>query len=212
MNKARKWAVTLSLVMALLAGQTATAGAAGTVTYLGGAEKFLFAPGSGYSATDLFTSFKEVMPGDKRTGTVAVRNSGNTRVRLYLRALGAQEQTDALLKQMHLTVEAGGEILSSSSADSPGGLAQWTLLGTFAPGAVRELKLTLEMPLSADNSSAGQIGLVDWQLQAEEVSENPNPTTGDDGWLLWGAGLLLCGGGSLGLYVWRRKEKGSGDE
>ena len=61
------------LVFVLLLACTQAIFAGGTVTYKGDAEKFVFTPGSGYSATDLFTDFKGVMPGDSITQRVQIK-------------------------------------------------------------------------------------------------------------------------------------------
>ena len=45
--------------------------------------------GSGYTDTDLFNNFKDVMPGDERTETITIKNSVNgfDYVKLYIRAV-----------------------------------------------------------------------------------------------------------------------------
>ena len=81
----------------------------GSVTYEGKANEFIFAPGSEYSDTDLFTNFKGVMPGDVLTEKIPVKNAKPTgvKIKIYMRALGAQEGTDDFLNQMTLTVKSG---------------------------------------------------------------------------------------------------------
>ena len=69
----------LLLVACLLSG---SALAAASVSYEGGAEKFVFLPGSEYSASDLFESFKNVLPGDELTQTITVRNDKDMQVRI----------------------------------------------------------------------------------------------------------------------------------
>ena len=207
MRRIGRLMASFSLALFVLLGVLEQAEAAGTVTYQGGAGKFLLGPGSGYSATDLFDGFKDVMPGDVRTGEIAVKNTGKTAVKLYLRGLGAEEGSQDLLEQMTLTVEdQAGKVLSSAGADEAGGLAQWVYLGTFAPGSSTVLTVTLKVPLTMDNGSAGQAGYLDWQFRAEEQTEDA-PTTGDGGALVYGLLLPVAAGGALAVWKARRGKK-----
>ena len=63
----KKITTVLVLLFALLFAVTAVYAADSNVDYLGSAGDFVFAPGSSYSPTDLFSNFKDVMPGDNIT-------------------------------------------------------------------------------------------------------------------------------------------------
>lgn len=54
--------------------------------------------GSGYTDTDLFNNFKDVMPGDERTETITIKNSVNgfDYVKLYIRAEAHDEEGNPL--------------------------------------------------------------------------------------------------------------------
>ena len=52
--------ITFLVLLAMLCAMGVNSFAAGTVTYDGNAQKFIFAPGSKHSPTDLFSDFKNV--------------------------------------------------------------------------------------------------------------------------------------------------------
>lgn len=87
----------LALVMVLSMSVTAFA-ADSTITFKGAQEGFNFQPGSEYTATDLFDSFKDVMPGDKLTETIQVKNEATDcdYIKLYMRAVVHDENGNPL--------------------------------------------------------------------------------------------------------------------
>ena len=89
----------LLLVLAMLLSLSATAFAAdSSITFKGYQEGFDFQPGSEYTATDLFDSFKDVMPGDKLTETIQIKNEAGDcdYIKLYLRAVVHDENGNPL--------------------------------------------------------------------------------------------------------------------
>lgn len=99
MKKTFKTIASLVMMLVLLLGIGAPAYALdGNVTYEGGAEKFVFTPGSYYTDTDLFDGFKNVMPGDELTQTIQVKNGffGTGSVNIYLRAVAHDEVDNPL--------------------------------------------------------------------------------------------------------------------
>lgn len=87
----------LALVMVLSLSVTAFA-ADSTITFNGAQEGFDFQPGSEYTATDLFDNFKNVMPGDKLTETIQVKNEASDcdYIKLYMRAVVHDENGNPL--------------------------------------------------------------------------------------------------------------------
>ena len=168
----------------------------GSVTYEGKANQFIFEPGSEYSPTDLFTNFKGVMPGDSLVEHITVTNAKSTgmKIKIYMRALGAQEDTDEFLSQMTLTVKKNADaVLFEAPANETAQLTDWILLGTVAAGGQANLEVTLNVPIEMGNEFADQIGYLDWQFKVEEIPDPPK--TGDD------SNLMLYGALALGSLV-----------
>ena len=202
----------LIMVLALCLSLTPAALADSSVTYQGQAEKFVFAPGSDYSPTDLFENFKGVMPGDTLTQKIDVRNAAenNVKVKLYIRALGAHPDSEEFLSQMTLNVkdEKGSELFDAP-ADQTAQLSDWVCLGTFYSGAAVTLDVTLNVPITMGNDFQEAVGYLDWEFMVEEFPiESDDPVTGDDTPI--GVYIAVCAVSAAAivlLLVTRRKKK-----
>lgn len=193
---------TFSLLMALVLALSLTATAfaqaaqpaAADIVYQG-ENKLIITPKNGHhTATDLFGSFKGMMPGDKRTETITFKNESNTPyadyVKLYIVAVPHKADnrpvdshiTDLakmaeFLKNFSMTVTQG----TGPNAKTVAGTATVTeifggqgyLLGTFKKGEGTTLNVALTLSEKAGNELAEQEGEVDWRFVAEEYTTTP---------------------------------------
>lgn len=198
--------VTLLVVLAL----ATSAMAASTVTYKNGAENYIDVPGG-----DLFSSFKDVMPGDSITQQITVKNDTDADIKVSLRSLGADEAAKALLSQMTLKVQtADGAVFLNDT-----GLDQWKTLAVISAGEEEiVLDLTLEVPVTMGNEFQNMSGTITWEFAVEEIPEpTTEPTdpsdssdripTGDNSNLLLYVALMLLSLLALILLLTQRKKK-----
>ena len=163
--------------------------AAGRVTYSGKAGDIVFEPGSEYSLTDLFSDFKDVMPGDSRTQRITVANDADdsVKVKIYMRALGAHKDSEDFLSRLHLQVQKSADnemgYMFDAAADETDGLTEWVCLGMLYSGGKVDLDVTLTVPVSLEDTYSEQIGYLDWEFMVEEFpveeGDPQAPSTGD---------------------------------
>ena len=178
------------ILLLMLVSFTLNSYAGGRVIYSGDSGEFIFEPGSEYSLTDIFDGFKGVMPGDSITQQVTVRNdaSNKVKVKIYMRSLGAHEDSEDLLSKLSLKVAKSEEnsmaYMFDAAASEKAQLSDWVLLGTLYSGGEVNLDVILDVPTSLDNEYSSQIGYLDWEFMVEELPIEPTdpeaPETGDD--------------------------------
>lgn len=205
-------ALLLSCVMPVFAAD-------GNVTYSGDSGKFIFVPGSEYSPTDLFPNFKDVMPGDSITQPITVKNdaSNKVKVKIYMRSLGAHEDSVEFLSQLQLRVEKSEEntmaYMFDAAASETAQLTDWVCLGTLYSGGEVNLNVILDVPVELDNAYQQQIGYLDWEFMIEEYEIEPTdpepPKTGDDFQIWIWLGLMLLSLLALVILIlaWKQGDK-----
>ena len=191
MKKSFKAITSLVLMLLVVMSMSATAFAASpSITFEGFSKGFDFQPGSEYTQTDLFGSFKNVMPGDTVTETITFTNSATDCdfVNLYMRAEAHDETANPLsskvaeketvvtmtefLSKLSMKVWNGTELIYDASPDELDGLKTNKFLGTFRTGETATLKVELTVPIELDNKFANRVGEVDWIFHVEAYNES----------------------------------------
>ena len=215
--------IALLFTVVLLLSSTVTVFAAdGKVTYSGNAGNFVFEPGSDHSLTDLFPNFKGVMPGDTLTQKITVKNDADNKVKvkIYIRSLGAHEDSVEFLSQLGLKVAKSEEnkmaYMFDAAANEAAQLTDWVCLGTLYSGGEVNLDVTLNVPVELPNEFQNKIGYIDWEFMIEEFSieegDPKPPQTGDNSHMgLWFALMISSAAMLIILLVWRKKDKENED-
>lgn len=183
------------LVMGLAASLTVTAFAAESSLTYKGRNKAEFAPGNGYTGTDLFDEFKGVMPGDTLTERITVKNEAadSDYIKVYLQAMAhpnddeghAGEEMSAevleketvvsmqdFLAQLSLKVKKGEKVIYAASPDELAGLAEPVLIADrLKKGDSVALEVNLYVPIELGNEYANRVGEVDWKFIIESYEE-----------------------------------------
>ena len=189
----------------------------GNVTYSGDSGKFIFAPGSEYSPTDLFPNFKDVMPGDSIKQPITVKNDASNKVKvvIYMRSLGAHEDSKEFLSKLRLRVEKSADntmaYMFDAAANETAQLTDWVCLGTLYSGGQVSLDVTLDVPVELNNDYQQKIGYLDWEFKIEEQPIEPTdpepPKTGDDFQIWLWVGLMAVSMFALILLIFARKRE-----
>lgn len=189
------------LMVCLCTGMLPRASAAwGSVVFHGNNDKFTMEPGSGYSSTDLFSGFKDAMPGDVLAESITITNHSwdGDYIKLYLRTqphsaenplsysetyeeLDGKDQAGIPGKReetLHSTEDFLSRLIlriysgdTLISESSPGAKDETFFLGSLRRNQSVQLHLELEVPVTLGNTYEDRVGEVDWIFTAESFSD-----------------------------------------
>lgn len=213
MSKLIKLMVCLSLIVMTTALTTNRISAQdGNVTYDGNAKDFIFAPGSEYSPTDLFADFKDLMPGDSVSQKITIDNdiSKEVKIKIYMRSLGADQQSQEFLSQLSLTVVQDGKTnLFDAPASETAQLTDWVYLGTLYSGGKIDLDVTVSVPITLGNDFQDAVGKLTWEFMVEELpveTTDPRPT-GDNSNIYVAMTVMSVSAAALTVVLALKKKK-----
>lgn len=229
--------LTLLMALVMVLGLATTVFAADSaIIYTGKGNIFDLVPGSVYTDTDLFDNFKGVMPGDKRTETITIKNeykgcdyikvsirgllhdaSGNPISPKVLEELKADDRKGELteleymhkfLDQLTLTVMQGKKLIYSGHPSSlEKGLEENVYLGSLDKGKSMTLDVTLDVPIEMGNEFADRIGEVDWVVVISEF-DYEDAKTGDETLILPYVIMMAAAAAGLAvLFISKRRKK-----
>ena len=184
----------------------------GNITYDGNAKDFIFAPGSEYSPTDLFADFKNLMPGDTISQKITIDNdiSKEVKIKIYMRSLGADQQSQEFLSQLSLTVVQDGKTnLFDAPASETAQLTDWVYLGTLYSGGKIDLDVTVSVPITLGNDFQDAVGKLTWEFMVEELpveTTDPRPT-GDNSNIYVAMTVMSVSAAALSVVLALKKKK-----
>lgn len=204
---------TIKLMMVLLLGLMLTFSniyaANNHVSFLNKADEFIVSPAS----KDLFTNFKNVMPGDVLVQSLSIENdSGNKfAIKFYFKALPIAKEYRDFLSQMLMTLKNDDKVFYRDTIDKTMALEEYILLANLKPGEYINLDVTLEVPISLSNEHADLLGQLEWEFMVEEIVLPPEvlpheptpPTTGINANTL---PYLILIGISASLFVFSKRK------
>lgn len=135
----------------------------------------------GFSVSDggLFGRFATMVPGDERSGTVVVRNTGSKPARMFFWVtLPKNATSEVLIEKVYLRVfadEADGERVLYEGSLAGVTSVQKLSLGELAAGQSQELGFRLSLPASLDNGVAAASGSLGFRFQAQSAEDSGWP-------------------------------------
>lgn len=140
---------------------------------------------------DFFQNIKDVMPGDKYSDVIDLKNTSTKKADLYFKTF---TEDSKLLSKVKLNIQLGNKEIYSGTLDSKE-LSNEIKLASIEPGNSEQLKFSIEVPKDLNNDYALSNESVRWMFSAEEIADKiPNgngPKTGvEDMSALYLAGMI----------------------
>ena len=158
-------------------------------------KKFTFENTVKADEIDLFTNFKNLVPGDNITQNINLKIKNTKKedvINVYLQSKTTDKTFTDLLKSIKITYKNQGKNISTS-------LQNKVLLGAFSKDEIRNISVKIEIPLETGNEIKNLLAETQWIFTAEILTDTNLPQTGDENHLIW---FLLIGFLSLIVLVY----------
>ena len=160
------------------------------------------------SKIDLFTNFKDLIPGSTRTQVIEVCNNYSKEQPVYLKANITEQDTNKreLIEQLlqdliDVKIMNGDELfyegpvygnlhILDEDETVDNNMKYFILLGNIAPNQCRELTLSLSVKKTMGNEYMDLLGNIEWEFLTSYEEENPY--TGDQTQLITHITLLVA--------------------
>lgn len=163
------------------------------IVFEGQDKEFTLNAGSSFTDTDLFSNFKDVMPGDQLVQEISITNTSKDTdyINLYLQvedhgdsnkpdADEIHEKSNEFLSKLDMKIYSDKKLLFSGSPEKVDDLKERVLLGKYKPGESSILKVELDVPTDLDNEFAGRLGELDLLFTADLLDEPKQGTPTPD--------------------------------
>lgn len=140
------------------------------IAYDGNACQLTVSGATGSSGeSDLFPTFKDLMPGDVREQQIEVRATGvKSQVRVFVRAV-VDHETAYQLSPITLTASVGDASAGWLQTGTPGSVFAYpTQVATFTSDGSTVLNLQLNVPTSVGDEVADANKTIRWEITAED--------------------------------------------
>ena len=176
--------------------------------------------------SDLFSSFKQLLPGQVVVQNISVENAGNKSTEIFLRAENGGSGSDELIGKLltgytKVTITVGGEQVYSGplwqDGSGNGGeqlrrggesgsdlYGQGICLGRFDAKSGTPITVELELSRDAGNEFSDLVGEVDWIFYARGSDNEPIPSTGDNDVSIWIIIMIVSAGSCIALITVRK--------
>ena len=135
----------------------------------------------GFTVSDggLFGEFATMVPGDERSGKVAVRNTGSKPAQMLFWVTLPQDASSEVLKEEArlrvFTDEGDREHTLYEGSLAGASSAQKLSLGKLGAGQAQDLGFRLSLPASLDNEVAAASGSLAFRFQAQTAEDDGSP-------------------------------------
>lgn len=145
------------------------------VHFLNESEQFFISPND----LDLFSNFKNLVPGGEYSQTIELFNQDDEAVNLYLRRYEISQEYEEMLSKMYMEAYLDDELILETEAHTVEDFKERSFIARLEPQEKHDLVLNLKIDPSMGNEFQESIAILDWEFYVEKdekgVGDRHNP-------------------------------------